>query len=60
MYNAALESYNNLLGTYLDEYYALSDAKRSKINPHMLLLISYLMKITIMNGIKKNQVMKKN
>ena len=39
VYNAALESYNNLLGTYLDEYYALSDAKRSKINPHMLLLI---------------------
>ena len=39
VYNTALELYNDLLGTYFDEYYALSDAKRSKINPHMLLLI---------------------
>ena len=60
VHNTALKLYNDLLGTYFDEYYTLSDAKRSKINPHMLLLISYLMKITIMNSIKKNQVMKKN
>ena len=25
--------YNNLLETYFDEYYDLSDAKRSKIDP---------------------------
>ena len=33
MYNKALELYNDLLETYFDEYFELSDAKRKKIEP---------------------------
>ena len=33
VYNTALELYNNLLGTYFDEYFDLPDAKKSKIDP---------------------------
>ena len=33
MYNTVLQLHNDLLGTHFDEYFALADAKRSKINP---------------------------
>ena len=33
MYNKALELYNDLLETYFDEHFELSDGKRKKIEP---------------------------
>ena len=33
MYNTVLELHNNFLKKYFNEYFASSDAKRSKINP---------------------------
>ena len=53
MYNTASELYDVLLETYFDEYDDLSDAKRSKMTPNMVLLIWHLMSMTIVNGIKK-------
>ena len=46
MYGASLRLYNDLLETYFDEYYNLSDAKRSKIDsaygPANLILDEYV------------------
>ena len=33
IYDTGLEVYNEMLGTYFDEFYDLSDAKRSKMDP---------------------------
>ena len=62
MYNTALELHNDLLGTYFDEYFALSDAKRSKINPEYApaTLILVEKNYSDFSFIKKNQVMKTN
>ena len=62
MYNTALELHNDLLGTYFDEYFALSDAKKSKINPEyapatLILVENNYSDISFIN---KNQVMKTN
>ena len=53
MYNTASELYDVLLETYFDEYDDLSDGKRSKMTPNMVLLIWHLMSMTTVNGIKK-------
>ena len=46
MYGASLRLYNDLLETYFDEFYNLSDAKRSKIDstygPANLILDEYV------------------
>ena len=60
VYNTASELYNDLLETYFDVYYDLWDAKRSRMDPQYDPANLTLDEYTIVNGVKKNQVMKKN
>ena len=61
MYDKASDLYNDLLGSYSNEYNELSDAKREKKSSNMILLNDFLKQLIIMSGFKmKNQLIKKN
>ena len=62
MYDTISELYNDLLGTYFDEYNELSDHKRNKIDPKYKLEELFLKKIIIMydQKMKGKQLIKKN
>ena len=62
MYDTISELYNDLLGTYFDEYNELSNHKRNKIDPKYKLKELFLTKIIIVcdQKMKRNQLIKKN
>ena len=62
MYDTISELYNDLLGTYFDEYNELSNHKRNKIDPKYKLEELFLKKIIIVcdQKMKRNQLIKKN
>ena len=59
-YDTVLELYNGLLETYFDEYFDLSDAKRSKIDPKYDSAILTLDEFHFSEWYKKIQLMERN
>ena len=60
VYDPASELYNELLGTYFDEYYYLSDAERKKWSVNINLKSYFLKHAIVMNDLKmKKQLIKK-
>ena len=62
VYDTTSELYNDLLGTYLDEYNELLNHKRNKIDPKYKLEKLFLKEIIIVcdQKMKRNQLIKKN
>ena len=62
VYDTTSELYNDLLGTYCDEYNELSHQKRNKIDPKYKLEELFLKEIIIVcdQKVKRNQLIKKN
>ena len=54
VYDNASELYNDYLKIQFDQYYELSDAKREKLSPNMILIIYFLRHIIMMSDLKMN------